>query len=165
MFFSHSYYSPVVVLWVHKYATHSHLGDLCPWWPHPANFSHSCLCVAGFFVLQVSCEGCFPWRSCLSMCVCVLIAQSYPTLCDPIDCSPPVSSVLGISQARILEWVAIPFSRGSFWPRDRTWVSCIADRFFTIWATREACLSEHDYLWKSSSIQVILHHIIFVLIQ
>ena len=55
-----------------------------------------------------------------------------------MDCSPPGSSVHGIIQARILEWVAIPFSRGSSWPRDQTWVSCIAGRFFTIWATREA---------------------------
>ena len=55
-----------------------------------------------------------------------------------MDCSPPGSSVHGILQVRILEWVVIPFSRGSFWPRDRTCVSCIASRFFTIWATREA---------------------------
>ena len=55
----------------------------------------------------------------------------------PMDCSPPVSSVLGILQARILEWVAISFSRGSSWPRDWTLVSCIAGRFFTVWATRE----------------------------
>ena len=64
--------------------------------------------------------------------------QSCPTLWDPMDCSPPDSSVHGILQARILEWVAIPFSRGSSWPRDQTQVSCIASRFFTIWATREA---------------------------
>ena len=57
---------------------------------------------------------------------------------DPIDCSPPGSSVHGTLQARILEWIAIPFSRGSSWPRDQTWVSCIADGFFTIWATRGA---------------------------
>ena len=55
-----------------------------------------------------------------------------------MDCSLPGSSVHWIHQARILEWVAIPFSRGSSWPRDQTWVSCIAGRFFTIWATREA---------------------------
>ena len=54
-----------------------------------------------------------------------LLAQSRPTLCDPMDCSPPGSSVHGISQARILEWVAISFSR------DQTWVSCNAGRFFT----------------------------------
>ena len=56
--------------------------------------------------------------------VCVLVTKSCPTLCDPMDCSLPGSSVLGILQARILEWVAIPFSSGSSRPRDRTWVSC-----------------------------------------
>ena len=54
-----------------------------------------------------------------------------------MDCSLPGSSVHGISQARIVEWVAIAFSRGSSWPRDRTWVSWIVGRRFTIWATRE----------------------------
>ena len=59
-------------------------------------------------------------------------------LCDPVDCNPPGSSVHGILQARILEWVAMPFSRGSSQPRDRTWVSsCIVGRFFTISATRK----------------------------
>ena len=53
-------------------------------------------------------------------------------LCDPMDCSPPGSSVHGISQARILEWVAISFSRGSSPPRDQTQVSCIAGRVFII---------------------------------
>jgi len=53
------------------------------------------------------------------------------TLCDPMDCSPPGSSVHGLLQARILEWVAIPFSTGSSQPRDQTQVSCIAGRFFT----------------------------------
>ena len=66
------------------------------------------------------------------------VAQSYPTLCDPIDCSLPASFVCGIFQARVLEWVAISFSRRSSQPRDWTWVSCIAGRRFTIWATREA---------------------------
>ena len=50
---------------------------------------------------------------------CVLVAQSCPALCNPTDCSPPGSSVRGIFQARILEWVAISSSRGSSWPRDR----------------------------------------------
>ena len=63
---------------------------------------------------------------------CVLVAQSCLTLCDPMDCSPPGSSVHGILQARILEWVAIPFSRESSQLRDRIWFSCIAGRFFTI---------------------------------
>ena len=66
------------------------------------------------------------------------VAQSCPTLCDPMDCNPPGSSIHGISQAWILEWATIPFARGSSEPRDWTWVSCTADRCFTIWATREA---------------------------
>ena len=70
----------------------------------------------------------------------VLVAQLCPTRCDFMVSSPSGSSVHGISQARILEWVAIPFSRGSSQPRDQTQVSCIASRFFTIWATREAVL-------------------------
>ena len=60
------------------------------------------------------------------------IAQSCPTLCNPMDCSLPVSSVYGIFQARILEWVAISFSRGSSRPRDQTRVSRIAGRCFTV---------------------------------
>ena len=68
----------------------------------------------------------------------VLVAQSCPTLCDPMDCSPPGSSVHEIFQARILEWVAISFCRGFSQLRDRTQVSCTAGRFFTHWATREA---------------------------
>ena len=66
------------------------------------------------------------------------VAQSCPTLCDPMDCSPSGSSVHGIFQARILEWAAIPSSRGSYQPRDWTQVSCTSGRLFTIWATREA---------------------------
>ena len=68
----------------------------------------------------------------------VLAAQLYPTLCDHMDCSPPGSSVHGIIQSRILEWGAISFSRGSSQTRYQTQVSCIAGKFFTIWATREA---------------------------
>ena len=71
-------------------------------------------------------------------CVFVLLAQLCLTLHNPTDCSPPGFSVHGILQARILEWVAISFSRGSSWPRDWTLVSCIAGRFFTIWATKKA---------------------------
>ena len=66
------------------------------------------------------------------------VTQSCPTLCDTMDCSPPGSSIHGILQARILEWVAVSFSRGSSWPRNQTRVSCIAGRFFTAWAMREA---------------------------
>ena len=65
------------------------------------------------------------------------IAQLCPTLCDPMDCNLPGSSVHGILQARILEWVAISSSRGSSQPRDWTWVSCLVGRRFNLWATRE----------------------------
>ena len=64
--------------------------------------------------------------------------QSCLTLCNPMNCSLPGSSVHRILQARILGWVAIPFFQGSSWPKDWTHVSCIAERFFTVWATREA---------------------------
>ena len=72
------------------------------------------------------------------------VAQSCPTLCDPMD-----YTVHGILQARILEWVAMPFSRGSSQPRDWTQVSCIAWGFFTGWATREARVTV-----------IIIHHLI-----
>ena len=60
------------------------------------------------------------------MCSACSVTQSYPTLCDPLDCSLPGSSVSGILQARILEWLAIPSSRGSSQPRDRTHVSSVS---------------------------------------
>ena len=78
------------------------------------------------------------FQTCWSVKVKVLVAQLCLTLFHPMDCSMPGSSVHGISQAEILEWVAIPFSRGSSQPRDGIWVSWIVGRFFTIWATREA---------------------------
>ena len=77
----------------------------------------------------------------------VFVIQSCPTLCDPTDCSLPDSSVHGFLQARILEWVAIPFSRGSSWPRNQTQVSWIAGRFFTIWVTREAYIN-NKHIWQ-----------------
>ena len=77
------------------------------------------------------------WKSHLStdifICVPVQSLQSFLILCNPVDCSLPGSSVYGIFEARILEWVAIPFSRGSSGPRDLTCIfcgSCIAGRFF-----------------------------------
>ena len=79
-------------------------------------------------------SGSPPFRSSVAN---VLVASDS---CDPMDCSPPGSSVHGIYQAGILEWVIISFSRGSSWPRDRTQVSHIADRFVSVWATREALL-------------------------
>ena len=63
----------------------------------------------------------------------VKVTQSCPTLCDPMDSGSPGSSVHGILPARILDWVAISFSKGSSWLRDWTWVSHIVGRFFTIW--------------------------------
>ena len=63
-------------------------------------------------------------------CYC-LVAKLYPSLLNSMHCSPPGSSVHGISQTRILEWVVSSFSRGSSWPRDRIFISCIADGFFT----------------------------------
>ena len=67
-------------------------------------------------------------------CVRAKLLQSCLTLCDPIECSPPGSSVHGILQARILEWVAVPSSRGSSWPGDPIPIfygSCLTGRFFT----------------------------------
>ena len=69
------------------------------------------------------------WKNILTLCVSVV--QLCPTLCDPVDCSPPGSSMHGILQARILEWVAMPSSRGSSPPKDQTSVSHIEGRFFT----------------------------------
>ena len=65
-------------------------------------------------------------------CCCCLVTQLYLTLCNLMDCSPPGSSVHEILEARILEWVAMPFSGGSSQPRDPTPVSHIVGRFFTI---------------------------------
>ena len=81
-------------------------------------------------------EGFEPVLKLLSAVLC-LVAQSYPTPRDPMDCSPPGSS-MGSLQARILEWIAMPSSRKSSQSRDWTQVSHIVGRFFTVWATREA---------------------------
>ena len=71
---------------------------------------------------------------------CAVLSHSVGSwLCNPMNCSlPGSSSVMGILQARILKWVAMPAFRGSSWPRDWTQVCCIAGGFFTVWATREA---------------------------
>ena len=78
----------------------------------------------------------------------VTVTQSCLTLCNPMDCSLPGSSVHGILQARILEWVPISFFRGSSWPRDRTQVFCIVGRFFTIWATREYRINRGGWFYQ-----------------
>ena len=83
------------------------------------------------------------------------VAQLCLTHCDPMDCSLPGSSVHGILQARILEWVATSFSRVSFPLKDPTWVSCIASRHFTFWATREAQIDGEtvtDFIFGGSKI-------------
>ena len=85
----------------------------------------------------------------------VLVAQSCLTLCDPMDCSQPSSSIHGVLQARILKWVTILFSRGFSWPRDRTQVSCIAGRFLTVWAAREVrkiSLKEDLNKWRETDL-------------
>ena len=94
---------------------------------------------------------------CVCMCVCV-VSQLCPTLHNPMDytCSPLGSSVHEILQARILEWVVIPFSRGSFWLRDGTQVSCIAGGFFTVWATREALQNSYN---KAKITQLLLNRL------
>ena len=76
----------------------------------------------------------------------MLVSWSCLTLCDPMDCCPLGLSVHGILQARILEWVAIPFYRGSSLPRDWTCVSHMAGKFFTIWATREVLTYNYNLL-------------------
>ena len=75
-------------------------------------------------------------------CVCAQSLQMCPTLCDSMKCSPPGSSVHGIPQAGILEWVAMSSSRGSSPPRNQTWVSCIGRQVLYSWATREA------FIWQ-----------------
>ena len=113
----------------------------------------TCLCyvssVNTYLALQLTCrEVISSWLMGLHLRCCSIygtafqewseVAQSCPTLCYPMDCSLPGSSVHGIFQARILEWVATSFSRGSSRPRDRTRVAHTVGRCFTIWATREA---------------------------
>ena len=82
---------------------------------------------------RISVQDLQPW--CVSVCK---FLQSCLILCDPMEFSPPASSVHGISQARLLQWVAMLSSRGSSQPKDQTQVSGIAGKSFTVWATREA---------------------------
>ena len=73
----------------------------------------------------------------IAICLCAQLLSRVWLFCSPTDCSPIGCSVHGILQARILEWVVMPFPRGSSRPRDQTQVSCVVGRCFTIWATRE----------------------------
>ena len=75
----------------------------------------------------------------------MFVSKLCPTLCNPMKCSPPGFSVHGISQARILEWVVIFFSRRSFWPRDQIHMSCIGRRILYCWATRKEFLKKSGF--------------------
>ena len=100
----------------------------------------------------------------MRLCMHAKSLQSRPTLCNPMSCSPPGSSVKGILQARILEWVAVLSSRGSSQPKDWTWVSyvscCIGSGFFTTSAAWEACFSL--YIHKEIQSLAIFLKIIFL---
>ena len=90
--------------------------------------------------------------------VCAQSLQSCPTLCDPMDCSLPGSSVHGILLARIVEWVTMPSYRGSSSSRDQTpvsCVSCIAGRFFTHWATLEAQSLDKNFKFKKKFLVIL----------
>ena len=84
----------------------------------------------------------------------VLVAQLCPTLWDSMDCSPPDCTVHGIFQARIPEWVGIPFFRGSFWPKDRTWISCTVGDSLLLnhWESlaRVKHLPDHHWVWRKT---------------
>ena len=90
------------------------------------------------------------------ICYCCLVSKLYPTLCNPMDCSPPGSSVHGISQARILVCVAISFFRGSSPPRDRTCISCIGRSILCHWATGEAW--HHLHQLKMGDVNLLAFH-------
>ena len=93
------------------------------------------------------------------------INYTRPTPWGPMDCSLPGSSVYGILQTRILEWIAIFFSRVNFWPRDQIWVSCIAISFFSIGATREAWGSYISAYSKSLHVHLMQFvHLLYVCI-
>ena len=103
---------------------------------------------SGMFLFQNSEDKVDYWKKSACGFYVLLVAQSYPTLCNPMNCSPPGSSVRGIFQTRILEWVAIRYSRRSSPPRDQTQFSYITGRSFTILATREVqvlCCSNAIY--------------------
>ena len=105
------------------------------WWPSVCLlWRHAYL--SFLFIFQLC--GLFLWNWVVWAVCCCLVTKSWLTLCKPMDCSPPGSSVYGISQVRILEWVAISFFRGSSWPRDQTHISCIGKRILYHWGTREA---------------------------
>ena len=132
---------------------------LCPWQTLPWLFSYN----TGFsFSITFASFSVLLWKQSESK-----VTQACPTLCDPMDCSLPHSSVHGIFQARVSEWVAISFSRGPSQPRDWTQVSHIVGRCFTIWATREdTFLFIFNYwrtLWSFRIFLLLLDSILFKL--
>ena len=97
------------------------------------------------------------WMLTARHCAACVLTHSAVTLCDPMDCSLPGSSVHGIFQARILEWVAISYSRGSSWSRDQTcvsYVSCIGRWVLYPWGTWEAPISYMKYVEMISGIGI-----------
>ena len=108
---------------------------MSPTWPPQVGKEFLSLWWRAFVLVYV--RGLDPALWCqYSLKVRVSVAQSCLILCDFMDCSPPGSSFHEVLQGRILEWVAMPFSRGSSRSRDWTQISCIAGGFFTVWATR-----------------------------
>ena len=99
--------------------------------------------------------------------ICDRIAQLCPTVCDPMDCSLPGSSVPGIFQAKVLEWVAISFSRGSSWPRDRTQVSLIVSKMLYCLnhqgSTKNNRICDRDHLWLKKQNKTKPHKILTLL--
>ena len=116
------------------------VGPASSWLLHPHQFFYTCFFFFNWRIIALQYCASFcstsTWinhRSPPSSCVYVFVLSLSHILlfCNPMNCSPPGSSVHGISQARIQEWVAISFSRRSSWLRDHTWVSCLAGGFFT----------------------------------
>ena len=127
------------------------------WSSLPRNWTCVSCIAGGFFTVWATREA--------LMLVYSEVAQSCPTLSDPMDCSPPGSSVHGIFQARILEWVTISFSRRPSQPRDRTQVPRIAGRCFIVWATREVLCNFSLFLlllWLSQ-ISSCFHYILITI--
>ena len=83
------------------------------------------VCIVKVMVFPVVMYGCESWAIKKAACLCAKLLQLCPTLCDAMDCGPPSPSVHGILQARILEWIAMPSSRGASQPRDWTHISCL----------------------------------------
>ena len=107
--------------------------------------------LSSWWCLRMNWPGRHPFDT-IGVCVCVCMhTQSCLTLCDHMSCSLPSSSVHGIFQARILEWVAISFSRGSLQPRDRTCISCIAGRLFTAEPQGKGCIILYRSFYHSMS--------------